>query len=104
MEASREQPHSTLPFWLEDIRPEHLPEVYRDMASVIGMRQTFELAEAFAGSSVYFPRLEHALRDARNNLIRREYTGANIKSLARRWRLSVRHLRAILHAPQPRGH
>jgi Mor family transcriptional regulator len=89
------------PGWLRQVRPDDLPEVYQEMAAVIGVEATVQLAQTFAGSSVYFPKLERALLSLRNQVIRREFDGANVKQLARRWNLSSRHLRHIVNPPRP---
>lgn len=88
-----------IPCWVEKIHPMDLPELYREMATTIGMKNTMALAQVYAGTSVYFPKLERALITMRNQWIRREFDGANIKALARRWRLSSRHVRQIVNPP-----
>ncbi|MFH1035269.1 MAG: Mor transcription activator family protein [Pseudomonadota bacterium] len=90
-----------MPGWLKQVDPDDLPEVYQEMAEVIGVQATVQLAQTFAGSSVYFPKLERALLSLRNQVIRREFDGANIKQLSRRWNLSARHLRHIVNPPRP---
>ena len=92
---------SLLPAWLKQIRPDDLPEVYQEMAAVIGVEATVTLAQNFAGTSVYFPKLERALLNLRNAAIRREFDGANVKHLSRRWNLSARHVRYIVNPPRP---
>lgn len=89
------------PAWLKQVSPGDLPEVYQEMAAVIGVEATVALAQTFSGSSVYFPKLERALLALRNQVIRREFDGANVKQLARRWNLSARHLRHIVNPPRP---
>ncbi|MGD8561234.1 MAG: Mor transcription activator family protein [Desulfarculaceae bacterium] len=89
-----------LPEWIKQVTPQDLPEVYQEMAEVIGVEATVYLARIFAGTSVYFPKLERALLSQRNRVIRREFDGANIKMLARRWGLSARHVRHIVN-PHP---
>ena len=92
---------SFLPAWLKQIRPDDLPEVYQEMAAVIGVEATVTLAQNFAGTSVYFPKLERALLSLRNAAIQREFDGANVKLLSRRWNLSARHVRHIVNPPRP---
>ena len=83
--------------WRREVRAADLPDIYQEVAAVIGVEATLKLAETFGGASPYFPVLGCALRDIRNRAIRREFTGANHKELARRWGLSVRHLRQIVN-------
>lgn len=102
--ANQLEPQQTLmPDWMKKIKHDQLPEVYQEMAEVIGVDQTMQLAQVFSGSSVYFPKLDRSLLDVRNAAIRRDFNGANIKQLARRWGLSARHVRHIVNPPRPRG-
>lgn len=89
-----------VPGWMGEVKAETLPEVYQEIAAIIGVENTVYLAQVYAGSSVYFPKLERALLSMRNQVIQREFDGANLKSLARRWNLSVRHLRCIVNPPR----
>lgn len=89
-----------VPGWMRKVQPQDLPEVYREMAEVIGVESTINLARIYAGTSVYFPKLERALLTLRNQVIRREFDGANIRGLARRWGLSARHVRHIVNPPR----
>lgn len=98
-----ESQHNLTPGWIKEVKPEQLPEVYQEMAEVIGVDQTIALARVFSGSSVYFPKLDRSLLAQRNAAIRCEFNGANIKQLARKWSLSARHVRHIVNPPRPRG-
>lgn len=96
------QGHSPkLPSWMKNVSAQELPEVYQEMAEVIGVEPTIHLASIFAGSSVYFPKLERALIGQRNRAIRSEFDGANIRELSRRWGLSARHVRQIVNPSSP---
>ena len=101
MNYGPEQVNGLIPNWLKQVRPSDLPEVYQEIAEVIGVEATVHLAQTFAGTSVYFPKLERALLSLRNQAIRREFDGANIKLLSRRWNLSARHVRHIVNPPRP---
>jgi Mor family transcriptional regulator len=101
MNSTQFDPRGDIPEWIMQVNTEALPEVYQEMAEVIGVKNTVLLAQSFAGTSVYFPKLERALLSLRNQTIRREFDGANIKSLSRRWNLSARHLRFIVNPPRP---
>ncbi len=100
MESRGNEVRSFLPEWLKKVTPQDLPEVYQEMADLIGVEATVHLASIFAGTSVYFPKLERALLGMRNQAIQREFDGANIKKLARRWGLSARHVRCIVNPPR----
>ena len=90
-----------VPGWMKRVRAEQLPEVYQEIAGVIGLEPTLQLAQVFSGNSVYFPKLERSLLELRNQLIRDQFDGANTRQLARRWGLSTRHLRYILNPNHP---
>jgi len=85
-----------VPGWMRQVEPGQLPEVYQEIVGVIGLEPTLQLAQVFSGNSVYFPKLDRALIELRNRLIRSEFDGANTRALARRWGLSSRHVRHIL--------
>ena len=97
-EPTNSNSKAQLPQWMKQIGPQDLPEVYQEMADVIGVEATVDLARIYAGTSVYFPKLERSLTALRNRLILREYDGSNIKDLARRWGLSSRHVRHIVNS------
>lgn len=92
----------TTPNWLKEVNSGDLPEVYQEMVSVIGLKPTMALAQVFSGNSVYFPKLDRSLLMVRNRMIRKEFNGANTRSLARRWGLSARHVRHIVNPSRPR--
>ncbi len=100
MEFGKPSYAQMMPKWLEQVRPVDLPEVYQEMAEMIGVKNTVALAQLYAGTSVYFPKLERALIRLRNQTICKEFDGSNIKNLARRWRLSARHVRHIVNPPR----
>lgn len=97
MQPTQNQFQMFVPNWIKQVKPQDLPEVYQEMAGMIGVEATVNLAQLFAGTSVYFPKLERALIALRNQAICREFDGANIKNLARRWGLSARHVRCIVN-------
>lgn len=97
MESLCSNPVMFIPNWMKKVKPQDLPEVYQEMAELIGVESTVNLAQIYAGTSVYFPKLERALLTLRNQAICREFDGANIRQLARRWGLSARHVRHIVN-------
>jgi Mor family transcriptional regulator len=103
MEKSPIKPNEMVPSWMNQLQSEALPEVYQEMADIIGVEKTVYLAQVYAGTSVYFPKLERALLTMRNQVIQREFDGANLRALARRWNLSVRHLRHIVNPPRAKS-
>lgn len=81
---------------IAEIDPKQLPHPYFLLAEAIGLKPTLVLAEHFGGTGVYFPKLEAAIRDARDKLIRKEFNGGNYKELARKYRLSESWVREIV--------
>lgn len=81
------------------IKYDDLPEDLQAIADVIGLEQTIKLSMCFAGTTVYFTRLNlKAMRKVRDKAIVEEFDGGkglSIKALARKWGLSSRHTRAI---------
>jgi len=96
MKQSQFTRQGLVPGWMRQVEPKQLPEVYQEIVGVIGLEPTLQLAQVFSGNSVYFPKLDRALVELRNRLIRAEFDGNNTRSLARRWGLSSRHVRHIL--------
>ena len=88
--------------WLKEVNSGDLPEVYQEMVSVIGLKPTMALAQLFSGNSIYFPKLDRSLLMVRNQMIRKEFNGANTRALAHRWGLSARHVRHIVNPSRPR--
>ena len=103
MDFGKLQYQPLVPGWMRKLRPQDLPEVYQEMADIIGVEATVKLARIYAGTSVYFPKLARALLSLRNQAIRGEFDGANIRALARRWGLSARHVRHIVNPPRKSG-
>ena len=91
-----------VPDWMKNVKSQDLPEVYQEMAETIGVEATMGLAMIYAGTSVYFPKLDRALIDRRNQVIRQEFSGDNVRMIARKWGLSARHVRQILNS-RPAG-
>ncbi|RJX29186.1 MAG: hypothetical protein C4525_14915 [Desulfarculus sp.] len=96
MSAGFSPQQDLVPDWMKQVNPGELPDVYQEMSEVIGLEPTMQLAQVFSGNSVYFPKLERSLLSVRNQMIRREFNGANVRALARRWGLSSRHVRHIV--------
>jgi len=80
----------------DNIPVDMLPEVYQDIARTVGVEGALDLGREFGGMSLYFPKIESALRLWRNRNIRSEFTGANVAQLARKYRLTSVRVRQIL--------
>jgi Mor family transcriptional regulator len=66
----------------------------------VGLEATLALGREFGGMSLYLPKIESALRIWRDQNIRREFTGANIPELAKKYRLTSARVRQILGVPR----
>ena len=82
--------------WVKEIQAELLPEPYRKLSEEIGIENVIVLADEFQGTSVYFPKLDGLLKSLRDHRIRDEYTGNNVKDLARKYGLTEVWIRSIL--------
>jgi Mor family transcriptional regulator len=73
-----------------------LPEIYQDLAETVGLDAALALGREFGGMSLYLPKMETACRSWRDQNIRKEFTGANIAQLSRKYRLTSARVRQIL--------
>lgn len=85
---------------LADLTMEDLPEAYQAVARTVGIENAVRLSADLGGLNYYFPQLDKMLREKRNALIRREFSGTNHKELARRYRLSEVQIREIVARPK----
>jgi len=81
---------------IDDMTLEDLPESYQDVAQVVGIKAALELSDCLGGLNYYFPKPDKMLIEVRNKRIRREFSGANIKQLAKKYRLTEIQIRAIV--------
>lgn len=82
--------------WMQDCPVERFPEPYQTMAREVGIRNMLKLARFFAGTGMYFPKLDDTLMALRNERIRAEFNGFNHKELARKYDLTERWIYEIL--------
>jgi len=77
--------------WISEIRShDDLPEPYNTIAALIGVKNTLLLASKLGGESLYLPHLSTLNRNIRNRQIQEEFTGYNIRTLARKHHISVK--------------
>lgn len=86
--------------WLEQVAiemvPDDLPEAYRAVARVVGVENALKLSEELGGLPFYFPKIGTLISKKRDAYIRREFTGANYKELARKYALTEAWVRRIV--------
>jgi len=82
--------------WFSEINIKDLPLQYQEMAQIIGLENTIKLAEHYGGQHFYFIKIDNLIQKIRNTKIRKEFTGDNYQTLARKYHLSERQLRRII--------
>ncbi len=75
---------------------EELPEVYEQLAGVIGIEATLLVAEIYGGEQVYFPKIEAITRPVRNGKIKADFDGYNFGELAKKYNLTKTQIRQIV--------
>lgn len=83
--------------WINDLKPEELPEPYSTIATNIGAENTIKIAKLYQGTGIYFPKLESILNKIRDKNIRKEFDGANYKELAIKYGLTEKWIREIIN-------
>ncbi len=83
----------------DELMPEvkDLPGDLSQVAEIVGVEKTLELAQLFRGTNVYFCNIDSLIRKKRDNLIRNSYdNGVSPIKLARKHQLSERQIWRIL--------
>ena len=78
------------------IGPEQVPEDLVWLCELIGMEQFLQIVDTAGGDYIYVPKRTSLERDLRRKAIAREFNGANVKQLARKYGISDRHVRTII--------
>jgi len=82
--------------WLEELKPEELPEPYASIVIKLGIEHTLLLANLYQGTGVYFPKIDKLLAKIRDKKIKREFNGGNYKQLAIKYKLTEQWIREIV--------
>lgn len=89
--------------WAADIGgPEDLPEPYDTIAELVGVESAVLLADKLGGELLYLPCLSTLRRQVRDRNIKKEFTGYNTRSLAKKHRISVQRVRQIVKDIKPK--
>ncbi len=75
------------------IQPDDLNEEQQHLAELIGLDNFAKLVQVFGGTNIYIPKAEAF---GRNEKIRQEYNGRNIKSLAVKYGLTERQVYKLI--------
>lgn len=90
--------------WLDrhrrNIRYEDLPAQLQQVADIIGLDKTLDLAEAFRGVSIFFPMYWHV--NYARRVIQEKWDGTNTRDLARELSVSDTFVRGVVSKPRPR--
>lgn len=78
--------------WTDKLSIADIPEQYQDLARIIGVQNLLKLADAYGGYKPYIPKREALLRNARDRMIRKQFTGYNTRELARYYDLTDRRI------------
>jgi len=81
---------------------DQLPSVYREMAEVVGLKNTLELAIVFGGRELYFPKLNNVLRVERDKKILTEYAaGSTADNIAKKYGITAVRVCQIIKLRRP---
>lgn len=72
-----------------------LPEPIYTFAQIVGFDKALEIAKTFSGESLYMPKYENVIKQFQIRKILSDFNGYNYKYLAKKYNLSVRHVRRI---------
>lgn len=82
--------------WIEEKDIERLPESYKEIIQIIGLKHTLALAAQYQGIPIYLHKIDKTLQQMRDEKILKEFTGGNHKELARKYNLTEARIRQIL--------
>lgn len=75
----------------EDLNPEQ-----QGFADLVGLDVFKMLVRKCGGTYLYIPKEDNITRPARNAMIKAEFTGSNIRELAKKYQLSEVQIRSII--------
>ncbi len=78
-----------------------VPEDLYWLYELVGLERFLKIIDTAGGEFLYFPKRSTLERDLRREAILGEFNGSNIRQLARKYGLSERHVRSILHKEGP---
>ena len=78
------------------LQSEHIPEDLYWLYELVGMERFLTIIDTAGGEFLYFPKRATLERGLRREAIVREYNGANIRQLAKKYGLTERYIRTIL--------
>ena len=89
---------------IDDTREEDIPDRYREIVNIVGIRKFVELSNYARGDELYFPKVENIVSSARNRRIKKEFRdGSSEKELSDRCNLTIKQIWNILKDEPIRG-
>lgn len=73
---------------LEELKPENLQELHREIANVVGVEGIIRLSDYFGGTTIYIPKKRELVKNLVIEKIQAEYRGTNIRELAQKYNVS----------------
>lgn len=89
--------------WENELKLDDIEEPYKTMAADIGIENLLKLSKQFGGMSIYIPKPDTLLRQAKHAQIKKEFNGYNYAYLARKYNLSEKWVRNICGDDFPKG-
>ncbi|KPA16679.1 Mor transcription activator domain protein [Candidatus Magnetomorum sp. HK-1] len=83
------------------VEQEELTPEMKELTDIIGFDAVLKLIKHYGGDRIYFPLYNSTLRPARNRAIKKDFDGANVRQLARKYRVTASYIRRILHEKSP---
>lgn len=81
---------------MQRLRYEDLNQEQQGFADLVGLDIFKELVRKCGGTYMYIPKEDNITRPARNAMIKAEFTGSNIRELAKKYQLSEVQIRSIV--------
>lgn len=76
---------------IEDLHP-----ALQMIAEIVGIEGALRISAECGGTSLYIPKVESALRNARERAMVNAFTGDNYQDLAKKYRVSDRYVRSVI--------
>ena len=97
MPENESQPCDFIEYDGRIILKDDIPEEYRDIVELLGMRTFMSLLELCGGMTLYLPKVDSIYRNPRDREIRMRFDGGNYRALSVQFRLSERQIRKIIN-------
>ena len=83
--------------WMDELTVDMLPELYRHIASAIGIENFLALCKEIGGTNMYIPKFDSVIRPIRDKKMKQEFDGINYKELGKKYNLCERWVRDIIN-------